>query len=86
LGSHFYFVANRRTSDYERDHFATDRRGVVIYGALASRRSHSDSVDAKDETAGLAFSIARRDPSTGARDDDREAPFFLEWAAFRECR
>jgi len=55
LGSHFYFVANRRTSDYERDHFATDRRSVVIYGALASRRSHSDSVDAKDETAGLAL-------------------------------
>jgi hypothetical protein len=55
LGSHFYFVANRRTSDYERDHFATDRHSAVIYGAIASRRSRSDSVAAKDETAGLAF-------------------------------
>jgi len=33
---------------------ATFMRSVVIYGALASRRSHSDSVDAKEETAGLA--------------------------------
>src|SRR5439155_26518339 len=56
LGSNFYFLTDRRTSDHERDLFATDRRSAVIYGARASRLSHSGSVDAKEgRGAGLAF-------------------------------
>src|SRR5205823_10073298 len=60
LGAHFYFVANRRTSDYERDHFATDRCSVVIYRARASRRSHSGSVNTKDDASTRVTSWSRK--------------------------
>src|SRR5207237_8795635 len=34
LGSHFYFVATRLTSDSERAHSSSDMRSAVIYGVL----------------------------------------------------